>query len=105
MFSLAAELSSLEPTCAVDVAVDAVDLDALLVDWLNELLFLAEERGVVFTEFEVRGSAGEDGAYVRATVRGSEPADPPKQIKAATFGGLKVSRTAEGFEAEIVFDV
>ena len=68
MFGLLAPLTDVARTLAWEFHHDAVDAETLLVDWLNELLFEAESRHVVFGEFEITAlSAG--SANMRASAR------------------------------------
>jgi SHS2 domain-containing protein len=82
--------------------IHSCDPEALLVDWLNELVFLAETERWVATEFAVE-FATETALQVRA--RGVPVDQAPARIKAATFHGLKVAPLADGVEAEVILDV
>lgn len=85
-----------------EVTVHAPDRETLLVDWLNELLFLSETLGEVYTTFDVRLVG--DGA-LSARVAGCKGNPTKRRIKAATFYDLRVICNAERCEARIVFDV
>lgn len=82
--------------------VSSHDREALLVDWLNELLFEAEVRLWIPLEFEMLEV---EDTRVRARARGFEVEVAPSIVKAATFHGLQVRETADGFAAEVIFDV
>ena len=82
--------------------VSSHDREALLVDWLNELLFEAEVRLWIPLELEMLDVSD---TRVRARARGAEVDLAPSIVKAATFHGLQVRETADGFEAEVIFDV
>lgn len=84
--------------------VDLRDVDraALLVHWVNELIFLSETRKRVYSGLEVR-SAGD--REVVAEVRGWPASRVRTAVKAATFHGLKVTQGPDGFSAEVVLDV
>lgn len=85
--------------------VSSHDREALLVDWLNELLFEAEVRLWIPLEFEMLDVEDTEDTRVRARVRGFEVEVAPSIVKAATFHGLQVRETADGFAAEVIFDV
>ncbi|HYL22731.1 MAG TPA: archease [Gemmatimonadales bacterium] len=85
-----------------DLEIRAPDREALLVDWLNELVFLAETERWVATEFEVLAPAD---TVLRLRAWGVHVDEAPARIKAATFHGLKVAAVPGGLEAEVVFDV
>lgn len=82
--------------------VTSVDREALLVDWLNEILFVAETARWVPVEFEVLESSN---THLKATALGVQVEDAPSIVKAATFHGLKVEEADGGWQAEVIFDV
>jgi SHS2 domain-containing protein len=106
MFASMVDLDGLEPTVRRDVAVSAADREALLVAWLQELIFLFEVEDLVFFDFEIR-SATETA--LAAVARGCPwPEDRPRigaAVKAVTYYGLHVEQTPAGWSAEVVFDV
>ena len=106
MFGLLADASRVRLTETFDVTLSAIDVETLLVDWLNELLFMGEEQGLVFFEFDIDQFDVEHApATLHASARGGRPDELFKVIKAATFGGLSIKQDADGVVAEIVFDV
>jgi SHS2 domain-containing protein len=84
------------------IALAAQDVEALLVDWLNELLYLGDSTGRLFTSYEF-DTLCETSLVAR--VEGYPVAQPWAHIKAATYNDLVVSHGPDGFEATIVFDV
>ena len=85
-----------------EIELRAADHGALLVDWLNELLYLAETERWVPVEFLVE-HADESAARVRA--RGVPVPRAPGFVKAATFHDLRIEEVPGGWEAEVVLDV
>lgn len=82
--------------------VSSHDREALLVDWLNEILYIAETALWVPVEFEVLEASG---THLAARARGMPVDLPPSLVKAATFHGLRVEEGADGLRAEVIFDV
>lgn len=84
----------------------APDLELLLVDWLNTLIYEMAVRSVLFGAFAVTI----EGDELRAEVWG-EPVDPPRhqpvvEVKGATLTGLAVHRDDAGlWHARCVVDV
>jgi SHS2 domain-containing protein len=105
MFSLLTDLSGLTPEHSFDIELRAIDVETLLVDWLNELLYLAEQHDLVFAAFNIHELSIAGEARLRATVAGNRPAELFKVIKAATFSSLSIRHNADELEAELVFDV
>lgn len=106
MFGLLAPLADVARTVAWEFRHDAVDAETLLVDWLNELLFEAESRHVLFGEFEITAlSTGPDATSIVGVARGGPVGTLSKTIKAVTFSGLQIVHDDTGYSAEVVFDV
>lgn len=88
---------------ALPVRVGARDREALLVAWVDELVFLSETRKRVWSEARVEHLTDTE---LVATVRGFEPVALRTQIKAATLHDLHITEIASGsFEATLVLDV
>ena len=85
------------------VALEAYDLETLLVDWLGELLYLSESKRACYTAFEIDHL---EPTRLRATTQGLTNHVAHRGIKAVTFSDLRVTRQADGhYEATITFDV
>jgi len=102
MFDLLADMQKLHPTIEREVSLEASDLEALLVDWLGELLYLREVHGEVYKEFEITTLSP---TKLRAVAKGGKRFAPRMNIKAVTYHDLKIEKTEEGYVTTIVFDV
>ncbi len=89
------------------VAVASPDLESLLVDWLNELLYLQETTGAYWPEVAVDSLVQqEEGVALHATVRGWRASQPPRlHVKAVTYHQLRVIAADGGWRAEVFFDI
>ena len=116
MFSMMADLNGLVAMNWQQLRLEAWDREALLVDWLNELLFLAETEGSlpVDCRIEFLGSAesllpasSEDpNAVVLIAQVGSTVAPVTgAYIKAATFHDLVLVQDETGWSTVLTFDV
>ena len=85
-----------------DITVHGRDREALLVHWLNELIYLAETDRWVGVEFAADRATDTE---LRMRVRGMSVDEAPSRVKAATFHGLRITSVADGVEAEVVLDV
>ena len=91
------------PEKEVRVQLDARDLPALMVDWLNELMYLQEIHDAHYSSVVVeRVDQGRLDAKVglTATDRGTGTA-----VKAATFHKLVVEPRSEGWFTRVYVDV
>ena len=85
--------------------VAAGDPGGLLVDWLNEVLWLHEVReqaGVAAVRVERVASDLADGTV---TFSSTEPPAEGTFVKAVTYHRLRVGRAADGWLAEVYLDV
>ena len=88
-----------------EVAVENADVELLLVDFLNELLFLFETDGLVVAQARIEL----EGTRLRATIRGErydESKHPLRSlVKAVTYHGLRVWQEGERYRAQVLFDL
>lgn len=87
---------------AREIEVSSHDREALLVDWLNEILFIAETGLWIPLEIEILEASA---TRIRARARGASVGVSPSRVKAATLHGLEVAESADGFSAEVILDV
>lgn len=85
-----------------EIVLDAPDRAALLVDWLNELLFLAERDRWLPSRIEMHEA---NETHLRATASGPVLECAPSLVKAATWHGLRFEVEDGGFEAEVLLDI
>jgi SHS2 domain-containing protein len=102
MFALMAEPSVEGSTCEREVSLEATDYESLLVDWLNELIYLHEVERETYSQFAIETLSP---TKLKAHVTGGPTKSKTKAIKAATFHDLAIGETANGLVATIVFDV
>lgn len=87
---------------AEEIEVRSADRAALLVDWLNELIYRAESGVAVPTEFDMR-EVGD--SVIRARIRSAPVEQSPALVKAATLHGARVEPVAGGWEGDVILDV
>jgi len=88
------------------VHAEGHDLVALLIAWLNELVFLFDTEYLLLKQFEISDFTG---ISLQATVSG-EPYDADRHdlssaIKAVTWHEAEVRSEATGYQARIIFDI
>jgi SHS2 domain-containing protein len=99
---LVAELSSISLEVSRDLEFEAFDAETLLVDWLGELAYFAEEEQLVFRDFQLYDVRA---THMMAHIQGGRAAELQKHIKAVTYHDLAITETAVGLTATVVFDV
>lgn len=83
------------------VTLSAPDHESLLVAFLSELVYTAEQEKLMFDEFQIQV----EGERLHVEMSGAPIVSVNKFIKAVTYHNLKIRETEGGFEVEIVFDV
>ena len=87
----------------LEVDAGATDVESLLVNWLNEMLYLHEVTGIVPQEVTVQAITPQSIQTLVAGRKASEPAE--LQIKAVTYHQLSVIQEAGEWKAEVFFDI
>ena len=105
MFSLVADLSNVNESICHEIEASADDIEGLLVEWLNELIYLFDAENIIFKRFEVTDITTTE---LKANGYG-EKLNPSRHrlkmgIKAATYHMLQVEK-GDGFTARVIFDV
>ena len=101
MYALAGMRLEPGPRQLHTLEVQAQDAEGLLVQFLSELLFLAEGDGLGFEAFELHLA----GNRLAAQMSGGAIASMEKEIKAVTYHRLKIRQSGDGLRVNIVFDV
>lgn len=103
-FAIMTDIGAVRLERSVPVEFEEADVELALVRWLNLLLGLSHEEGLVFGHFWIE----RDGVRWRGGARG-EPwrreLERGVEVKGATLTMLKVRQTEEGWEARCVVDV
>jgi SHS2 domain-containing protein len=103
-FAVMVDLSAVRPERSVTLDFEEADIEIALVRWLNLLLGLSHEQGLVFSRFWVE----RDGVHWRGGASG-EPwrrdLERGTEVKGATLTMLEVKQGSDGWRARCVVDV
>jgi SHS2 domain-containing protein len=106
MTAVVVPLEALAPREGVAVAVEAPDLEILLVDWLNAVIYEMATRRMLFRDFRVEIAGGSLRGEARGVPVDRERHAPAGELKGATFTELRVAREPDGrWRAQCVIDV
>ena len=103
------EVGEVEVEVERQVELRAPSREDLLVEWLNELVYLFETESVLFRLAELRVEEEGDGWRLCGMLRG-ERYDPARHriktlIKAVTYHQLQVTSSSRGWQARVIFDI
>jgi SHS2 domain-containing protein len=103
LFDQITDITKIEPLGELMIVLKAENREQLLVDFLQELLFVHDTEDLVFGEFEVRT----DGKALEALVKG-EKFDEKKHPKRSVVKGITYHRLEfddEEGNVTVLFDV
>ncbi len=107
---LLTDTSRVRTTERAALEIKGIDLEELLVAWLNEILYRSESGAMLFAKFEGLRIEKRDDCYRLEVVGIGERRDasrhaPGTAVKAATYHGLELDPESErGYDLIIVFD-
>jgi SHS2 domain-containing protein len=84
------------------VRLESVDREALLVDWLNELIFRTEIDGKAYVDCRL-GQI--DERSLEATIRGASHPELRPLVKAATLHGVQFTENPHGYSVTVILDI
>ena len=107
MFNAMTPLEKVEPRVSREIEVEDGDLEGLLYDFLDELLYINDTENLIFSQIDVDVDA--ERLRLKAHCRG-EPFDPGRHeagavVKAVTFHQMKVEKTDGRRRIRVVFDL
>jgi SHS2 domain-containing protein len=98
-------LAGVNPTQGIRTSryfeAEAADRESLLVAFLSELIFRAEQEHLIFNKFKVDIT----GFKLQVWMSGSPILSVGRLIKAVTYHNMQIHQTENGYEVNIVFDV
>ena len=105
MFSLMTELEDVEEIEHRDTELTASDQESLLVEWLNELIYLFDVENILFKRFDISQLSN---THLKARSYGNK-VDSSKHklkmgVKAATYHMLKIDKE-NGSRVQVLFDI
>lgn len=105
LFSLMTDLDRVKDELCLDVEVTADNQEDLLVEWLNELIYLFEVENVLFKRFDITELTD---TKLKAACHGERIARRRHEIKlgvkAATYHMLNIEK-GDGYRVQVLFDI
>lgn len=83
------------------IEISGDNLEMLLVNWLNEILFLSDIHNCVYVEYKIIEFI-ENKIVAKIGGYGAVAQD---EIKAVTYHELSIKQVDDGWQAEVVFDI
>ncbi len=100
------EPAAVAPRESIQLACAAPNVELLLVDWLNALIYEMATRNMLFSRFEVQLQEGQLSAQAWGEALQPARHHPAVEVKGATYTALKVAQQPDGsWLAQCVVDV
>jgi len=102
-------LDGIEPRETLQIELSNDNIDLLLFDLLQELIFLKDAERLLLRIREVRIAERDELYFLKATAEG-EPLDAERHhqradVKAVTLHDFSVERTESGWKARVLLDI
>ena len=105
LFSLITELDEVAEVLHRDIELIAPDEESLLVEWLNELIYLFDAENIIFKRFDITEL---NNTQLKARSYGEKVNSLKHKlktgVKAATYHMLKVDK-GDGCKVQVLFDI
>ena len=105
LFSVITELDDVAEVLHRDIELTAPDQESLLVEWLNELIYLFDTENIIFKRFDINQLSQ---THIKARCYGSKVNSSKYKIKtgikAATYHMLKIEK-GNGSKVQVLFDI
>ena len=105
LFSLITELDDVDEVLHRDIELIAPDEESLLVEWLNELIYLFDAENIIFKRFDIIKL---NNTQLKARSYGEKVNSLKHKlktgVKAATYHMLKVDK-GDGCQVQVLFDI
>jgi len=106
LFNLMADLENLKEDVKREIELSAEDVEVLLVEWLNELIYISEVEHIIFKRFEINEFSNNQ---LRAMCFGEKinagQHRLKREIKAATYHMLRLNKEDGNYKVQIIFDI
>lgn len=105
MFAIITNKSKIDSIVSKKIEIENEgDDELLLVDWLNELLYIHDVEGLVFGEFDV-SIDDKLVAYAYGEEYNRQKHGYGVEIKAVTYHMLEIKRDKKGVKIKVLFDI
>ena len=105
MLHLQTGQNAIKPEVKREIMLEAGDPETLLVEWLNELLYLLDTERLLLNKFEIHIEQNKLRANCRGMVMDPARHKLKREIKAATYHDLRITREGSDYSAKIIFDI
>lgn len=106
LFSLMTDLDTIKEDIQREVELSGEDKETLLVEWLNELIYIFDVEHIIFKRFQIN-EFNDNRVKARCFGEKIKPGQHKlkREVKAATYHMLRISKSSDGYEVTVIFDI
>ena len=106
LFSLITHPEDVKGESHLHVEINSKDISSLLVEWLNELIYLFDVNHILLNRFDIKTLSHN---RLKATCYGDK-FNPSRHklkiaVKAATYHMLSLDKDSDGYKAQVILDI
>ncbi|OYT42268.1 MAG: archease [Candidatus Aenigmarchaeota archaeon ex4484_224] len=109
MFEVMVNTSKVEKKEERRIEAKGFDLESLLFDWLNELLFFYGSENLVFSEFKVKIGKKNEEFFLEGIAKGEKfdekKHEPKTEVKAVTYHKMKIKKEDGIWKVRVILDI
>jgi SHS2 domain-containing protein len=105
MYGIMVDVDKIEEKIEKEIMVEGYDLESLMFNWLNELLYITDTEKLVFKNFDIK--IDEKNFKLFAKCKGeeiSEKHNPKTVVKAATYHLMKIQKN-DIWKVQVILDI
>ena len=109
LYNIMVDIDKVDKKEKIEFEVIGEDLEELLYNFLNELLFYTDVEGIVFNDFDIKIERDDSGYKLKCTAYG-EKIDKKKhnikeEVKAVTYHKMKVKKENGEWKVRYIVDL
>ena len=108
--TISPDLNKIDRKVEKTIKIEAEDKEALIFDFLSELLYIFDVEGLIFSEIQVNSLEETSDTYrITVTLKGEkfnrEKHSIGTEVKAITYSFMEIKEKENKVEIKIVFDI
>ncbi len=109
LFGVMTNLSKVGTETETKIEIEGDNVEDLLYNWLNELIYLFETLNCFFKDFQIEIKRRKGKYFLKGVIRGEKvnlkKHEIGNEVKAITYHNFKVEKTGQKYVANVLLDI
>ncbi len=109
LYNIMVDIDKVDKKEKIEFEVTGEDLEELLYNFLNELLFYTDVEGIVFNDFDIKIERDDSGYRLKCTAYGEkidkEKHNIKEEVKAVTYHKMEVKKENGKWKVRYIVDL